>query len=769
MAFSSKQDAINKLTSSIEDHTSTPLYLSDTNLDSNTIFYTDSAKTTTAGAGNYLIPTNNKSIYVTLDSNGKISGTPSVVEMSSNDSDWVDSQINIYTAGTVDPLTKNYLASSVTYTNIGTDMSLSSGLLTDSAWATETGNGGNKRWVINNGPLRSDAITSIDVSEMAGYDLLIYSGNHDGTKFVSEYAMQSFVHLAIDSGRSAIDGDKIYYFAPDYWIPTASHQMANFFRRMPDITPINNQSSSIGEKSFKLMEVYKNDTLYYNGSSRTSTILSSGVNLYANASNKSEKITFGFDATAFKTSIADVYGVLPSDVYAYGDPPIWTYRIATLIESLVLDYSTWSTGTSRWGIPYTQANPWRWEYNTYGTDPAHYFSSSAALFTQLYDRDSFWNTAEAHFNYEDGHVMLDSYNAGRAIALLVSESLKRGIDNSVHTPGTDPAPKLSGYAVGVYNPSWYGPTNQAWSNLSSGNYVSHKLYNDYKNLIIDNTYSASDILPESFTEGMIAAYSQSLDTIYCSNYQINVSTNQWYFYNLIGGYEISKKMLDEYFDTHSVNANHVKIQPYIYRFMEPNQVEATYLKKFKNSANQALPGRFDLAPSMWQSLGAWGFGLCDGITNWGASTTENYYDYAQADGGKYDGQHKQAENPTNKASHDWLWKGQYQIWQNKDIIEASTDWKIPDYDKGSNNWTTTYENIPAYQYTQEYPICRYKSSADGSEALVLCINPFSDGITKSTHTFRVPVAGLIYKTFTIDTWGHYTTVLRLKNITPPLT
>jgi hypothetical protein len=60
------------------------------------------------------------------------------------------------------------------------------------------------------------------------------------------------------------------------------------------------------------------------------------------------------------------------------------------------------------------------------------------------------------------------------------------------------------------------------------------------------------------------------------------------------------------------------------------------------------------------------------------------------------------------------------------------------------------------------PIVTYKLSADGTEALMLVISPFNNGYTKQTHRVRLPTKD--NREFLVDTWGNYTSVIRIKNL-----
>jgi hypothetical protein len=94
MAFSSISDARTKLGSDpTVDVDSQILYANNNLLDSTTIFYTNEAKTILASAGNYVIPTQFKSYYVTLGSDGKISGSKTELIQAGTDTTWVDASV----------------------------------------------------------------------------------------------------------------------------------------------------------------------------------------------------------------------------------------------------------------------------------------------------------------------------------------------------------------------------------------------------------------------------------------------------------------------------------------------------------------------------------------------------------------------------------------------------------------------------------------------------------------------------------------------------
>jgi hypothetical protein len=65
-------------------------------------------------------------------------------------------------------------------------------------------------------------------------------------------------------------------------------------------------------------------------------------------------------------------------------------------------------------------------------------------------------------------------------------------------------------------------------------------------------------------------------------------------------------------------------------------------------------------------------------------------------------------------------------------------------------------------YNAQAPISAYKLSADGTEALLIITNPYNNGYTKASFTVRLPSKG--NQQFTVDTWGLYTSVIRIKNL-----
>jgi hypothetical protein len=68
--------------------------------------------------------------------------------------------------------------------------------------------------------------------------------------------------------------------------------------------------------------------------------------------------------------------------------------------------------------------------------------------------------------------------------------------------------------------------------------------------------------------------------------------------------------------------------------------------------------------------------------------------------------------------------GMWQASQNKDIIEVSTVWEMPELRTSKNNaWRTGDERYPSFVSFNKEPLVRTKLSADGKTLLVLACNP----------------------------------------------
>ena len=73
--------------------------------------------------------------------------------------------------------------------------------------------------------------------------------------------------------------------------------------------------------------------------------------------------------------------------------------------------------------------------------------------------------------------------------------------------------------------------------------------------------------------------------------------------------------------------------------------------------------------------------------------------------------------------------GMWQASQNRDIIEASTSWEMPEVWTAENKvWRTGDERYPSFVNYYKEPLVRTKLSADGKTLLVIACNPHNKGV-----------------------------------------
>jgi hypothetical protein len=94
-------------------------------------------------------------------------------------------------------------------------------------------------------------------------------------------------------------------------------------------------------------------------------------------------------------------------------------------------------------------------------------------------------------------------------------------------------------------------------------------------------------------------------------------------------------------------------------------------------------------------------------------------------------------------SIDWMMSGVWSVSENKDIVDAETEWFFP--------------VLPTKSYHEKSLLTAYKLSGDGSEALVLLLDGF--GLVDGETTHKVVVSG---KSYDLKTHGRFTSVVRLK-------
>ena len=735
MTYISKADAVTKLTASKQDHSCTNLYSNNLLFNSTTIFYTDSAKTITAPAGNYVIPTNHNSIFMTLDSAGKIVGSISHTDGQTLDTNWVDDRI--YSSGV---LVSNQGSIG------GTNLTISGNSITDNVWTSRPYTYA-KKWQINNGSLNSTPLTNIDLTDMKGYDLMIYTGEYNNCRWVDNNWVQAFCHIKADTNRQSIFGNKIYYFKPDYWIPNSAFTGGvTFFRRMPNITTINDR---YGNKKFWIdMADPVHDFAENYGIPRTPTKMNKGI------THSEVKSAYGYNFTPSKdkkfTFTGDAWIINPiSFLYlGYIDTnymqSIWSdyfqnWAVA-LIESLVVDDYTWANGVSSQGFAYSTANPYHWKTTPGSGSGAYAYSPLEFLKSYFYSTSS-GNGDQLQFDAEYYYKSIYSSLFGQAfneLHIIAKNQVLYGI-NEIANGAVDV--NFSSYAGGVYSTAGGGSGTTGWSSINSSNVVGSDLYNHYHNYYINGSVSYSSVNPNNLFIGSPSAYSMS----YITNYQIDPLW-QFSIYCLVHNYDISKKIFTQLWGT----ANHAT-RVMIYTWIRQDVIGSG---GGNSSIRNTLPyqggARPEQSPALNQSLGVWAMAYADGFFAWNDGTEIDELNTTDVNG------------QLGRASWDWAYVGYWQVWQNRDIVEANTSWLVPDYQKSVGVWTSGNENYPVHLYANQRPICRYKLSADGGTALVICTNPFNNGYTKATHTFRLP-SNSNYS-FTIDTWGTYTSVIRLTGL-----
>jgi hypothetical protein len=764
MAYSSLIDARTKVTNPRAENASATLYASNASLDLTTIFYTNEAKTTLAPAGNYVIPTNYLTYYITLGNDGKMTGAPQEL-MQGTDTSWVEDRLK-----DGDNLVSNQ--SSVG----GTSLSLSGSLLTDAVWSSRPYIE-SKKWMIDVGTLNSSSITNIDLSAMKGYDLRLITGeyydNVFGLRDNNINATSAIIHLAPDENRQHIVGNKTYFFRPDYWIPDITHNTPSYFRRMPDITPIQNERGA--DKKWVDMAVPLMDILYTGSHSvRTSTRLNKGITESADVSTqwgynqqiaKDRKLHFDGDGI-FRTAVSNAWGV---DYHTVDLSDLWQYRTMALLMAHDVpenERSTWTFSGGGYTYTYAQANPYSWttEWGSGASGTEGFASQMLGYFVELQPFNS------AHFEYDFEYISPALFSEAAGViwnkcfksALAKAQELK----NSNTTYYIDwVTPQFSNYGNGIYQSRYIASAGYGWESMEPGNSItSTKLYSDYHDYYTNGTityYQTGAYYP--WFKGAIENYKYH----YVTNYQLRMK-QQFQVYSIVHNTDITKKMFEDI-----LGPNHDRLAcGYFWYYQEPIEgSDFRYIRKEVNlngSLRFTDRNRLEVCPSLMYAMAVWCMCYADGLFMWYQSVVGEEVAAARLDrqNNGIDDAILDAKwgNTTwvGKSSLDWAYVGYLHAKQNEDIISATTEWLVPDLSLGGGSWTTGTANYPVSLYNNSRPICRYKLSQDGTEALVLIYNGFNNGYTKDTFTFRLP-AKSNYQ-FTADVWGNYTTVLRIKNL-----
>lgn len=801
MAYSSLSDARTKLTDPTQEHNSVILYGDSTNIDLNTTFFTNKTKTTLASAGNYVIATTFKSYYVSIGSNGKLTSAPQELMPTGTDADWVNDKIWYNTGYVV-----NYYGGLAG----GTSLSLTNGLLTDSRWSTFPYSGGSKKWIIDQGTINTSAITNIDVSAMKGYDLRLITGewssNGGSAGFKSGRTTSAIIHLAPDPdfiSSNGIFGNKRYCLRPDYWIPSETHDAPSFFRRMPTIEPIKDRYGN--EKLFVDMAKAFHDRLYPSTHDiRTSTRMNKGMthtevfniprlvsgtyvgnlaepNYVPYGLNKQRKLHYDSNDSPFTSTVAAALNLSPGYLGVWFSHPEYQRQAVALWNSLRVpeaNQSTWTITVEGYTYTYIQANPYKWTTTSGGTGGST--NPVDALQANMYWMDGTSNGARIEYDFETVPLLQNYEEAGAAWSEVVNSAYANvsSLDGGIHHTG-NPAeaikPSYSIYSNGIYQTLYFGATGDGWYYAAPGQSVSNfaSLYSDYHDYYTNSTKAYS-------TMGSYRAwYKGAFDNwacFYISSYQFYMEY-AWYIPCMVHNYDITKKILYEIALSKTGNttdalalANTKKAMAYLWRKQEPVAgSDFEYVTKELDSGGNVVVSdqfRLEVAPSLMQSAVVWGMAYCDGIHFWEfgyvgeehAAYWNWVYTHNRTEAASYFGDCSMI----GKSSHDWAYIGMFQVAQNRDIIEAATNWEVPNVKKPDTTFTSGTENYPVMLYNKQLPIARYKLSANGTEALVLIQNQSNNGYTKATHTLRLPSKSN-YE-FTVDTWGQFTTVLRLSGL-----
>jgi hypothetical protein len=806
MAFSSITDARTKLLDPKTDVSSQTLYASNGLLDSTTVFYINSSRTTLASAGNYVIPTEFKSYYVTLGADSKIVGSKTELITTGTDTSWVDDRLMNYSADSGQLVSNNWFDNYSGGTNY--TLNTSSLLLTDTYWTSRPYTY-EKRWIIDQGILTSTAPTNIDLSDMKGYDLFIRSGEYKEIKpnimgFTDGLLMTAPIHLAADPNRVVTNGSLTYTFRPDYFIPKPEVRYSSYFRRMPDALPIYDRYGY--KKEFMSMtnllfdcvvsgsgvinttsRTFRNPTRHKKGLTKRweSFFVNfvagqvSGVNANYTASVENGNPTANisevapaadrlyFDTDTFiRASSAFVrYGSYNRDLVF--DSLTDTSYTSALLESLLVtdpgDRASWtySAGTLN-NVPYSTINPYQWttQVNS-GISNSNYGPANGLV--GIFNPAS-TNAAHVQWDFEaiygagthrkkTGEAYDALWNAGKTYATAQGWPAQGGL-----------TPTFSNYSGGIYVSQYFGGEGVGWLYAGSDRSVSQvkstALYSDYHNYYINGTINRTGLSSNfhEFYEGAINSY----ELFFCSNY-LNDTAVKWYFYNLVHSYDVSKKIIIELLGSTLAKAK--KVQPYCWRLLEPIDSSDIRFERKGFEYGSAKTSRLLTPPSFNQSLTVWAFAYCDGLFLWDNPGTlgGEYNQYPQ----EYtvsayiygDLQH------IDPVALDWYYIGYWQVMQHRDIISADTAWEKTElYWNGvwTSNTDANTSNYPIMLYNAQAPISAYKLSADGTEALLIITNPYNNGYTKASFTVRLPSKG--NQQFTVDTWGLYTSVIRIKNL-----
>lgn len=760
MSFSSLSQARSSVTDPTVDNGSIILYGNSNNLNTSTTFYSNSGKTILAPAGNYVVTTNYKSYYITLGSNGMMTGAAQEL-MQGTDTTWVDDQL------------KNGSGEVSNWGPIGgTSMVLNGAVLTDDAWTTRPYNGP-KAWIIDVGTKTTSPLVNIDLSAMKGYDLRVISGEYINDAFVGDNTnlntISAIVHLAPDPNRAHTVGNMKYFFRPDYWIPATTFNTPSFFRRMPTITPIVDKygyDKVWVDMAVPLMDVVYAGTHAVRQSTRMekgiteSTDVVSGWN-YTQTIPRSKRLFFDGD-NAFRNSVAKAWGVGFFDVDL---SDLWQHRTVALLLAHDVpenERSTWTYSGGGYTFTYAQANPYSWT-TAWGSGTGETSYGLPSQFVGYYDVGA--NINSIHHEYDFEHLSPALFLESAGVAWNKCLNSATAVADAVYSGTGYVYPQFSNYGNGIYQSRYVGAPGYSWEGMNPGNSItSTKLYSDY------NDYYVNGTIPYQQTGSYYPWFKGAIQNYkyhYVTNYQQRMEA-KFQIYSLVHNTDISRKIIAEILGAN----NDRRVCGYFWYKQEPVGGADFGFQRKEVNINQSLHftdrNRLEVAPSLMNAMAVWSMCYADGLFMWYQSNVGEEVASARLDRETTPLTDDQADAKwgdtgwVGKNSLDWAYVGYLHAKQNQDILSANTSWLVPDLSLGGGSWTTGTANYPVSLYNSSRPIARYKLSADGTEALVLIYNGYNNGYTQDTFTYRLP-AKSNYE-FTANVWGNFTTVIRLKNL-----
>lgn len=676
MAYSSYIQAKERVTNPRLDNSGSILYASDNFFTLGTIFYTDESKSVLAPAGNYVIPTNFKTYYATLGSNGRFTTQPLELMTGSFDTNWTDctgysgSYKMDLTCSRWDPIGETY------FQWCGMKLSLSQSAegriyVTDDYWDTTfvrpDANGGFKSYVIENGKFHSAggspnksfisrSFKSIDITDMKGYDLRVINGefhtgsnrneNLNGTPenspgYVLNSVVQGVIHLAEDPNRVVTTGSLTYTFKPDYWYANENYEASTYLRRMPrvnhiknrwgrkklfndmsvpiaDITPVSNGIPPYSKNVDWRIQTWKYQGITEKGRVSTKKIFDLEANWYTEPDFDEEHDGVG------KFQFVQDFPVRNAIQRAIPGIPSWPdgQQIPAMMISLIVDDFTYNNG-SYYGFAYTYVNPYHWttEINS-GT--AYQSEGPANQLISYLGKPGGYDATSANLYLAD-HIQEDFEVYNGTNDYYVGYALKRCYDSIVaygiatgQIPNKERFPKWSYYGGGLDNRGLYGAEGDGWLYFATGSNVNenYKLFQRYENFVVSGSWSVDQAIGTGVWQG----FAEYVTYTFITNY-FNDATAPWFIYGLVYNHDVARKAIDLLYN--EATGSQMECAGYLWRRHEP--VAGANLPYVRTGTNYFgfLPGtggnagaRAYVAPSVLQSYAVWCMAYADGLFMW---------------------------------------------------------------------------------------------------------------------------------------------------------